>query len=397
MSMSAMVAALSQQANRGLRSPDWHTTSRGESLISANREGGWVPDYYEIDFHPVHTSKSGDAITMRYQIGPYWSVGVVDGGYASTAPDVSNHIKKVYGTTRINHMLVTHPDQDHAEGLAPILEEFTVEQLWMLGPWAFARELIPYFARYESVQNLIDRLRKEYSYIAKLEEIATRRGIPIFNPLQGQRVGPFTVLAPSLSRYLQLIVASEKTPQPSAGLEGILAGLLKTVAPIVRYIKSGWGAEKFSDEHTSNENEMSVIQYAMLNGDKIVLTGDAGRGALIEAADYAPAAGLLLPGVDRFQVPHHGGRRNVSTALLDRWLGPRLHRILPNGSEKFIAMISAAQEDTDHPRKAVLRAMRHRGALVGTTENGVLWIYHHAPARNWAPLRNGAYPDEQEE
>src|ERR1700722_16896063 len=105
--------------------------------------GDGVADFYEIDFHTVHTSKSGDAITMRYQIGPRWSVGVVDGGYASTAPDISTHIRRVYGTTHINHVLVTHPDKDHAEGLAPILEEFTVDQLWMLRPWAYARHLLP--------------------------------------------------------------------------------------------------------------------------------------------------------------------------------------------------------------------------------------------------------------
>jgi hypothetical protein len=67
---------------------------------------------------------------------------------------------------------------------------------------------------------------------------------------------------------------------------------------------------------------------------------------------------------------HHGGRRNVSTALLDRWLGAWLPQMLPEGSELFTAMISSAKEDNDHPRKAVVRALRHRGAFVATTENG---------------------------
>jgi hypothetical protein len=129
-----------------------------------------------------------------------------------------------------------------------------------------------------------------------------------------------------------------------------------------------------------------------------VLTGDAGRGALAEAADYAPYAGLILPGVKCFQAPHHGGRRNLSTELLDRWLGPRLPRMLPQGSERFISMISAAKEDEEHPRKAVLRALRHRGGLIGTTENGLLGIWNNAPRRNnWIALRNGPYPEEQEE
>ncbi len=65
---------------------------------------------------------------------------------------------------------------------------------------------------------------------------------------------------------------------------------MQAAAPLVRFIKAGWGSEKFSSEPTSVENEMSVIQYAVLCGDKIVLTGDAGRDALTEAANYAPNA-----------------------------------------------------------------------------------------------------------
>jgi beta-lactamase superfamily II metal-dependent hydrolase len=356
-----------------------------------------MSDYYEIDFLPVHTAKSGDAIVIRYQINGTWWVHVVDGGYTSTAPDLANHLKQFYGTTQINRVVVTHPDKDHAEGLAPILEHLQVGELWMLRPWLYAQELLPHFARYNSAAALAARLRDEYPYIAALEEIATRKGIPIGEPFQGAMIGPFRVLAPSRGRYAQLIIASEKTPQPTAATAGVLSELMKLAKPIVNFIKAGWGSERFSDEDTSVENEMSVVQFAYLNGHKIVLTGDAGRGALTEAADYAPQAGLFLPGVDRFQVPHHGGRRNVSTELLDRWLGPRLPQILPEGQERFTAMISAATEDEDHPRKAVVRAMRHRGALICTTEDGAFSVFSNAPQRGWYPLRNKAYPDEQEE
>jgi hypothetical protein len=57
------------------------------------------------------------------------------------------------------------------------------------------------------------------------------------------------------------------------------------------------GSEKFSSEATSVENEMSVIKYMTLCGD-------------------APLVGLSLPEIDKFQVPHHGGRRNLSTEIL---------------------------------------------------------------------------------
>jgi len=35
---------------------------------------------------------------------------------------LSAQIKWHYGTTTTNNVVVTHPDKDHAEGLAPILE-----------------------------------------------------------------------------------------------------------------------------------------------------------------------------------------------------------------------------------------------------------------------------------
>jgi hypothetical protein len=256
----------------------------------------------------------------------------------------------------------------------------------------YAQQLLPHFARYNSAANLVARLREEYPYIAALEEIATRKGISIREPFQGEWIGPFRVLAPSRARYLQLIIASDKTPQPVAATAGILSELLKMAKPIITLIKAGWESERFSDEETSVENEMSVVQFAHLNGHKIVLTGDAGRGALTEAAEYAPQAGLLLPGVNRFQVPHHGGRRNVSTELLDRWLGPRLPHMLPDGQERFTAMISAAKEDEDHPRKAVIRAMRHRGALIASTEDAPFGVLNNAPPRDWGPLINKPYP-----
>jgi beta-lactamase superfamily II metal-dependent hydrolase len=170
---------------------------------------------------------------------------------------------------------------------------------------------------------------------------------------------------------------------------------MQAAAPLIRFVKAGWGSEKFSSEPTSVENEMSVIQYATLCGDRILLTGDAGRDGLLEAAQYAVNNGLSVP-VDKFQAPHHGGRHNLSSELLDFWVGPRLAQMVPKGQEKFEAAISSAKEDTAHPRKAVLRALRHRGAFILTTEDMPVIIQRNS-TRTWNVVENVAYPDEQEE
>ncbi|MDH7798156.1 MULTISPECIES: hypothetical protein [unclassified Beijerinckia] len=359
-----------------------------------------MADFFEIDFIPVHRRDSGDAISMRYMIGDFWDVHVIDGGFDSTTALVSAHIRENYRTDTINRVIVTHPDQDHAEGLAGILETFNIYELWMLRPWEYADILLPDFARYTSAERLKERLRDDYPYIAKLEAIALRRGITIREPFQGKQIGAFTVLAPSRERYLNLILESERTPQRSIrsrAQQTLLGALTEAARPVLAFIKAGWGSEKFSPDPTSVENEMSVVQYAYICGKRILLSGDAGREGMTEAADYLESRGVSLPGIDRFQFPHHGGRRNMSTELLDRWVGRRLTQPVKEGEELFTAMISSAKEDPEHPRKAVLRALHHRGAKIATTENGHFRTHKNAPQRDgWIALKQPAYPDEQE-
>ena len=364
-------------------------------------------DYFEIDLLAVETGKSGDAIAVRYQINGQTFIHVVDGGFLSTGTAMVEHINQYYGRpSRIDHVVATHNDGDHSCGLREILESFQIGTLWMLRPWQYASELIGRFPTYSSIANLTARLRQEYSNLAELEEIAIRKGITIREPFQGAQIGTFTVLAPSKTRFLELILASERTPKSAFGsdlLTQARAGVANVAAAAVyspfvtKYVRSAWGVEIFSPEGTSAENEMSVVQYANLCGDRILLTGDAGRGTLTEAADFAPFVGLTLPGISRFQVPHHGSRRNVDTELLDRWLGPRLSEQLPEGNETFTAMISSALEDKKHPRKAVIRAMHHRGGKIVQTEGTSKYSYRNSPNRGWGPVPPVPYPWDQEE
>jgi beta-lactamase superfamily II metal-dependent hydrolase len=363
-----------------------------------------MSDFFEIDFLDIESPKSGDAIPIRYQLNGTPHVHVVDGGFQDCGDKVGKHIRAYYGNpSYIDRVVVTHPDRDHTGGLRTVLEEFIVGELWMLRPWLHAEEIVDRFARFTSVENLRRRLKEVYPNIAALEEIALEKNIPIFEPFQGAAIGPFTVLAPTKSRYLDLIVESERTPESveeaeETTFEALGRFVERAAAKAVALLRAAWGEEVFSSEETSSENEMSVIQYSNLCGMRVVLTGDAGRTALSEAADYAPHVGLALPGIDRFQLPHHGSRRNVSSEILDRWLGPRLPARLQNGNAKFCAVISSAKEDEDHPRKAVIRAAIHRGASVLATEGSDLRIGHNAPPRaNWFAAQPLDYPEEQED
>ena len=356
--------------------------------------------YYEIDFLAVETEKSGDAIPMRYEQNGVTIVHITDGGYLSTGEAVVDHVTNLYGTTHVDHVVVTHPDGDHAAGLRVVLESCTVGALWMLRPWNYAAHVIHRFSTYNSVERLQSKLKASYPNLAALEVMAIERGIPIYEPFQGSVIGNFTVMAPTVGRYLDLIVGSDKTPSAvTESASNFWGSVLRAAANVVAYVKSAWGDESFPSNDTSAENEMSVIQFAYMEGHRILLTGDAGVEGLTEAINYAPMVGLTLPGLERVQIPHHGSRRNVSTDVLDRLLGPRLSAPVTPGYAQTLAIVSSAKADPKHPRKAVKRAFIHRGADVYETEGNSIRIMGGAvpPRYGWGAVSPVAYPDEQEE
>lgn len=361
-----------------------------------------MADFYELDFLAVETQKSGDAISLRYSLNGQEFIHVIDGGFAETGERLVTHIRDHYGSpSYVNHVVATHPDGDHTVGLRSVLEAFDVGALWMLRPWHYVDLLMPGFPTYNSRSALVSKLRELYPNLAALEDIANDRGIPIYEPLQGATIGAFTVLAPSLNRFLQCVWESDRTPETSMGEKassytGLASLFLEAAKKAINYTLASWGLEAFSPESSSRENEMSVVQYAVLCDQRILLTADAGRDGLTEALDFAPYAGVSFPGVDKFQVPHHGSRRNLSSEICDRILGPKL----PAKAEAslFNAYISSAKADPDHPRKVVIRACIHRGGNVYMTEGQSIVTGVNRPTRTgWTSLVAADYPHEQEE
>ena len=280
--------------------------------------------FFEIDFLEAGDKGSGDAIALRYRDdGGVDYVHVVDGGYTDDGDKIIEHIKKYYDDAlSINHVVLTHPDGDHAAGLKKVLEEFSIGTLWMNRPWEHVEKLLQRFNYKYTKDGLILRLKKDFPHTAELEEIANEQGIEIRQVFRGDQIGEFTVLAPSLDRYIDLVVESDKTPEPERKA-AIAGSIFERAAALIKSFAATWGEEnlKGTSEGTSHENETSVVQFAELCGKKILLTGDAGVEALDEAYDYAVEVGIKLPGIDRFDAPHHGSRRNLSSDALDKWLG----------------------------------------------------------------------------
>lgn len=339
---------------------------------------------YEIDFLPVGDS-NGDAICIRYGSagGPY-TIHVVDGGFVGTGDALVDHIVTYYGDpSHIDNVILSHADQDHAGGLAAVLENFTVGCLWMNRPWLYAQELIDRFHGNYTVQGLQKRIREMNPHLVALEDIAIRRGFPIRDVFAGNQIGAFLVLAPKRETYIGLLPDFTRTPDAKPLEYKGLAGAFQRMVEGVKSWFETWDDEKLSNfpPETSASNESSVVQMGVIDGEKLVLTADAGPKALAEAADVARILGVA--GRPRFfQIPHHGSRRNVTPAILDQWLGPKLPLGTPTTG---IAFCSVGSNKPEYPRKRVKNAFLRRG--FGVFSSRTAWICHH---KNM-PARMGMY------
>ena len=351
-----------------------------------------MPEFIEIDFIEAGDKGSGDAIAIRYRWNNLNWIYVVDGGYTDDGQKLVDQIRDYYDDPPyIDHVVLTHPDADHASGLTTVLKEYHVKRLWMNRPWQHVDDLMPMFERYQDRDRLIARLKRDFPKATELEEIAYDKGIEIKDAFCGDSIGQFTVLSPRRTSYLELVVMSDRTPVQARDTMAKLQDAVLTAA---------WGEEnlKGDTEGTTADNETSIVQYAHVCDKKILLTGDAGVRALTEAHEAATAMGKPTSDLDWFQVPHHGSRRNLSSDLLDTWLGTKLSS--PVKSPKRRAIVSANQQDKDHPKKAVVRALIHRGRRVIQTD-GVLHLRSSGapdrPSSIWSSVTPLEYPMDQED
>lgn len=357
-------------------------------------------DFFEIDFLKVDASSSGDAIALRVVKNDIQTISIVDGGFTDTGTKIIEHIDQFFDRpSHIDHVILTHPDGDHAAGLKAVLEGCTVGCLWMNRPWLYAEQLIDHYPTYNSVERLKSRLKSLYPNIRDLEEIAEAKGIPIEEAFQGTIIGHFSVMSPTINHFLELVLRDDdKADNPEMSISESLekSWFVESLRSLGALIASVWGDENLPIKETSPRNEMSIVQFANLMGKKILLTGDAGHEALSEFVDCAPAFGIALPGIDKFQVPHHGSRRNVSSDILNSILGPV--KGLEGNYTDFTAVACASADDTHHPKKSVERAINHRGGFFATTEFACISVGEGAPDREgWSPVKRRDYPTEQEQ
>ncbi len=336
---------------------------------------------YEINFIGIsEETKDADAIALRWEDqGKTTTIGVYDGGNQKYGEALGSFLDDYFLTPSkkiIDFVICSHSDMDHSSGLKHILENYKVKKLYMNRPWLYVDELFPFIDDGRiTKESLEKRLRESYSYISDLEEIAERKGVQIYEAFEGTSVSDeMVILSPSKDFYLDLLKESQKTPLT----ENSAKSYESIFSRVKRYIKNlieSWTTEHLKEDvTTSAENEMSVV---CLGGDYdeksyFLLTGDAGVRALSNAISLTEGNGFSIKeNVNFVQIPHHGGRHNVSSSLLNKLIG----KIVQEGSSPTKTAFCSVGKNSDHPLQMVVNAFIRRGVKVYKTNGGT--ICHH--------------------
>lgn len=362
---------------------------------------------YEVDVIGVgKESKSGDAIAVRWGNlhgrRDEQKVVLIDGGFQETGQDVVDHIKDYYGTTLLDAVVSTHPDQDHVNGLHVVLDELTVEQLWIHKPWEHNQGLAEKFLDGRITDESIGRRLKESLHsAADLVAKAESKDITIVEPFSGISLynhGEFRVLGPTRQYYESLIPEFDGMPLAKATIASLFAEMADSVVRAMKRFTSTWGVDELDDEDTTSaKNNSSAVILLEVEGRRLLFTGDAGITALTHAADGLDAIGN---GVElRFiQIPHHGSRRNVGPVILNRLIGEPVQQ---GEKRKMSAIASTAKRgEPKHPRKAVMNAFTHRGVSAKATRGDTIRHHYDAPVRKgWSTIEpeeyHWVYEDEE--
>lgn len=340
----------------------------------------------EIDFMPVGDGeKSGDAIALRfglYEDGKWKNqkVFIIDGGNLASGEALVEHVKGVYKTTKVDRVILTHPDSDHASGLRKVIEGLDVEKIWMHRPWGQWGDLKDSIVDGRiTKKSFTDRLREAYQYAHDVEQLAKENKIDIYSPHQGSSYSIngeniLTVLGPSKELYLSLIQASGKTPN-MAVFESTrtFSTDTKTKTKLVREDLT-FETENLADTDmpTSAENDMSLILLLTVGKAKVLFTGDAGTQGMHKAIYFATEKGISLKDLDVFDVPHHGSRRNLSKGILNQI-----------GAEYSIISCSV-KGSPKHPSPIVTNSLIRRNMNPHATK-GELLCFHSGDV----PMRQG--------
>ena len=340
----------------------------------------------EVDFIGTPNVKDDyDAIAFRILDNGRVVNCVFDGGTSVVGDALVEHLRKYYGSSvgvlpKIDYVFCSHGDRDHSAGLVTLLNAVKVENVIINFPWDVIDEL---YKRRKNTrltkEGLLEQLKEKYSELAEIEKIINAKKINrISGFVDDFCVEGFTLLSPIRKFYVEKIAESDKTPEM----------IVEAADEAINFSgEEGWEvAVKYKDSlrddvSTTPENETSLVLYVEGGGHPILLTGDAGVESLGCAVQVAKCLDVDFGALQIVQVPHHGGRHNVTASILNEILGPM--RVISEKDYKW-AFVSVGN-GTDHPMRCVTNAFWNRGWNVYVSSTGSLHGVKGSgfPKRTW--------------
>lgn len=323
---------------------------------------------YEIDFLAVGKKagdKCGDAIALRFVPAgsTQWAQVVIDAGFKDDGKVLVEHVNAYYDPGRIDLAILTHPDEDHINGMGEVLRGLSVKELWLHRIGSHGGGSLD---AADAVEELIS--------------VASEEGTEVYEVFAGQQAfgGALTVIGPDQTYYDQLVAEQVEgvSLAEAARKAAVAAG-----RSIWDRIAGTLGQETpFPEKEVTPRNNSSIITLLTLDDNRLLLTGDAGVPALSRAWDFAESKGFAGE-LDFVQIPHHGSRRNASSAFLNRLIGQ------PGQAETRSAFVSVSPGCShEHPSGRVINAYERRGCRVIATAGETKCSVNGVPLRDgWVP------------
>jgi beta-lactamase superfamily II metal-dependent hydrolase len=308
-------------------------------------------DGLEVD---VLSLGNADSILVTLWQGFLSTRVLIDGGCKTSAPTVRAFLAGL-GVTYIDHLVSTHPHDDHICGLVDLVSDtsLTFGKVWVHCPRLHVNinSVNLAITKTEAKQEA-KRIRESMQMADDLLRAVSTRRIPLEEPFQGKTIGFLTVCGPSVPYYEELLaqfadpekiraLESETRLQDAAEKRLEVAALLCRLPNVPKVL--------LDCPQTCPENNSSVILAMVYKQCKYVFTGDAGAQALTHAV-----TAYNLSNCNWLQIPHHGSRRNITASLIEYF-------------KPSFAYVSASGDGGKHPRRAVVETFKKAGAKVFST------------------------------